>query len=79
MSATVLVIDDEANIRRMLASMLHAAGHRVIGAADGRAGLVELENDEADVVLLDLLLPGDDGTDRSAAASSSGTPVCPWS
>ena len=61
MSATVLVIDDEANIRRMLASMLHAAGHRVIGAPDGRAGLAELDNDEADVVLLDLLLPGDDG------------------
>jgi DNA-binding NtrC family response regulator len=61
MSAAVLVIDDEANIRRMLDGLLQAAGHRVIGAPDGRLGLAELDNEEADVVLLDLLLPDDDG------------------
>src|SRR5262245_3326536 len=61
MSAAVLVIDDEANIRRMLDGLLQAAGHRVIGAPDGRAGLAELDNEEADVVMLDLLLPDDDG------------------
>jgi two-component system nitrogen regulation response regulator NtrX len=61
MSAAVLVIDDEANIRRMLHGLLQAAGYRVLGAPDGRTGLAELDNEEADVVLLDLLLPDDDG------------------
>jgi two-component system nitrogen regulation response regulator NtrX len=61
MSAAVLVIDDEANIRRMLAGLLEADGHRVTGAGDGAAGLVALESEEADVVLLDLVLPGADG------------------
>ena len=61
MSAAILVIDDEPNIRRMLAGLLQAEGYRVTSAPDGRAGLTELENEEADVVLLDLVLPGDDG------------------
>ncbi|MEX2282774.1 MAG: sigma-54 dependent transcriptional regulator [Gemmatimonadota bacterium] len=61
MSGAILVIDDEPNIRRMLAGLLQAEGYRVTSAPDGHAGLAELENDEADVVLLDLVLPGDDG------------------
>jgi two-component system, NtrC family, nitrogen regulation response regulator NtrX len=61
MSAAVLVIDDEPNIRRMLAGLLQAEGYRVTTAANGNAGLTEMENDEPDVVLLDLVLPGDDG------------------
>src|SRR5262249_16114371 len=61
LNAAVLVIDDEANIRRMLAGLLQAAGYRVNGAADGPMGLAELESEEADVLLLDLLLPCDDG------------------
>ena len=61
MSAAILVIDDEPNIRRMLAGLLQSEGYRVTSAPDGRAGLAELENEEADVVLLDLVLPGDDG------------------
>ena len=61
MSAAVLVIDDEANIRRMVASLLQQEGYRVSGAPDGAAGLNALEHEEVDVVLLDLVLPGDDG------------------
>jgi two-component system nitrogen regulation response regulator NtrX len=61
MSAAVLVIDDEANIRRMVAGLLQQEGYRVNGAGDGNAGLSALEHDEVDVVLLDLVLPGDDG------------------
>ena len=61
MSSAVLVIDDEANIRRMVAGLLQQEGYRVDGAPDGNAGLSALEHDEVDVVLLDLVLPGDDG------------------
>jgi DNA-binding response OmpR family regulator len=61
MSAAVLVIDDEANIRRMVAGLLQQDGYRVNGAPDGNAGLTALDHEEVDVVLLDLVLPGDDG------------------
>ena len=61
MGAAVLVIDDEANIRRMLAGLLEPEGHRVSGAPDGAAALAALDAEEADVVLLDLVLPGADG------------------
>ena len=61
MNAAILVVDDEPNIRRMLASLLEQDGHRVAAAATGEAALVDLESDDYDVVLLDLMLPGADG------------------
>jgi two-component system KDP operon response regulator KdpE len=54
---TVLVIDDEAPIRRLLRISLEAEGYRVIEAADGEAGLVETATRRPDIVLLDLGLP----------------------
>ncbi len=57
----VLVVDDEANIRRMLGRLLESEGYRVRVAADGAVALRSLEEVEPDVVLLDLMLPGQDG------------------
>ncbi len=57
----VLVVDDEANIRRMLGRLLESEGYRVREAADGGVALRSLEEVEPDVVLLDLMLPGQDG------------------
>jgi two-component system nitrogen regulation response regulator NtrX len=61
MNAAILIVDDEANIRRMLTSLLEQDGHRVESAPTGEAALVTLENEDFDVVLLDLMLPGADG------------------
>ena len=61
MNGAILIVDDEANIRRMLASLLEQDGHRVETAATGEAALVSIENEEYDLVLLDLMLPGADG------------------
>src|SRR5512141_1239788 len=57
----VLVVDDEANIRRMLGRLLESEGYRVRQAADGPAALASIEQVEPDVLLLDLMLPGQDG------------------
>ncbi len=57
----VLVIDDEAQIRRFLAISLRAQGYRVAEAANGRAGLDALAATGADLVVLDLGLPDMDG------------------
>ena len=55
--AKVLVIDDEANLRKVLAALLRRDGYEVTVAQDGAEGLVELEKSGADVVVTDLVMP----------------------
>lgn len=59
--ATVLVIDDEPQIRRLLRVTLEADGYRVIEAATGHEGLLHAAQRRPDLVLLDLGLPDLDG------------------
>jgi two-component system, OmpR family, KDP operon response regulator KdpE len=58
---TVLVIDDEIQIRRLLRVTLEGNGYRVIEAATGQAGLAEAAQHPPDIVLLDLGLPDIEG------------------
>jgi two-component system nitrogen regulation response regulator NtrX len=60
-TASVLLVDDEANIRRMLSRLLESEGYRTLEAADGVAALASAATDEPDVVLLDLAMPRLDG------------------
>ncbi len=61
-NAQVLLIDDEANIRRMLGALLRSEGYSVSEAPNGNAALLLLEQADPDVVLLDLMMPpGPDG------------------
>jgi DNA-binding NtrC family response regulator len=58
----VLLVDDEANIRRMLGALLRSEGFSVTEASSGNAALLLLDQADPDVVLLDLLMPpGPDG------------------
>jgi len=59
--AAILVVDDESNIRRMVARVLEAEGHRAREADDGRAAIAAIEEEEPEVVLLDLAMPELDG------------------
>ncbi len=61
---TVLIVEDEADIRRSLQTLLEMDGYRVCVAADGAAALAALgsrEVDPPDVALVDIGLPGMDG------------------
>jgi two-component system KDP operon response regulator KdpE len=58
---TLLVIDDEPQMRRFLRSSLASTGHKLIEAANGEAGLAEAASQHPDVILLDLGLPDVDG------------------
>jgi len=58
---TVLVIDDELQIRRLLRVCLDANGYRVLEAPTGQEGLAEAAQHRPDVVVLDLGLPDLDG------------------
>ncbi len=57
----ILVIDDEKNIRLTLRDILEDDGHSVIEAGTGEDGLALLKNENVDLVLLDVRLPGMDG------------------
>ncbi len=56
---SVLIIDDEPNIRRMVGALLAAEGYEVRDAPDGAAGLAHAMESEPDVLLLDLMMPGE--------------------
>ncbi len=59
--ARVLVVDDDHTVREVVVSYLRAARHQVAEAADGMAALVSMRESPADLVVLDLMLPGIDG------------------
>lgn len=55
---TILVIEDDGGVRRMLWRFLESEGHRVVEAQSGREGLETLQYDSPDLILLDFNLPG---------------------
>ncbi len=60
-SPRILVVDDEANIRRIVTSYLRADGFEVSEASDGEAALAMFDRVSPDLVLLDVMMPGRDG------------------
>lgn len=58
MHASLLIVDDEPNIRRMLAALLREEGYTTSEAGDGSEAITRMAEQEADVILLDLALPG---------------------
>ena len=57
----ILIVDDELEMRRLLGDYLQKNGYRVRTAADGRAMRAVLERSRVDLIVLDLMLPGEDG------------------
>lgn len=67
LQATILVVDDQGDIRLLLKKVLEAAGHRVVEAVNGEEALRILESVVPDLVLMDLRLPGElDGLETIA-------------
>ena len=60
-ASTVLLVEDDADIRRGLETVLTRAGLAVLHAPDGRTGLRAVHAERPDVVVLDIGLPGMDG------------------
>ncbi|MFN0060901.1 MAG: sigma-54-dependent transcriptional regulator [Myxococcaceae bacterium] len=75
--AKVLVIDDEANLRKVLATMLRRSGYEVTVTSDGEQGLAEFQKNSADIVVTDLVMPKAGGLDvlKSINASDPEVPV----
>ena len=62
MTTKILIVDDEANIRRMVGALLKSEEFEVTEAANGLAGLLAIPDVKPDIILLDLMMPpGPDG------------------
>lgn len=59
--ATVLLIDDEEQVRTLFRTALEESGFRVLSAEHGKQGLSLFEREQIDLVLVDIFMPGMDG------------------
>lgn len=58
---TILIADDNADLRLMLSQFLEANGYRTVGAADGHGAVEAAARERADLIVMDLGMPGMDG------------------
>jgi DNA-binding NtrC family response regulator len=59
--ANILIVDDNPGIRNWLVHILQEAGHEVLTAADGRIARIKADSLSLDLVITDLVMPGEDG------------------
>ena len=72
-AATILVVDDEDTVRRMLVFPLEREGYRVLEAEDGESALDLAAVERPDLILLDVMLPGIDGLEVCKRVRASST------
>jgi two-component system nitrogen regulation response regulator NtrX len=77
MSARILIVDDEANIRKMLGALLRAEQFDVAEAQGGNQALLTLEEVRPDLVLLDLVMPPGPGGLETLARLRERDPSLP--
>ena len=77
MPDTVLMVDDDRAVARMLARTLDAEGYRTLTAGDGGGALATIEREHPDVIVLDVIMPGIDGLAVARRVRSQGmaTPI----
>ena len=76
MSNQILVVDDDDALREMVGLVLNAAGYHTVFAADGLNAVEVFKSEEPDLVLLDIMLPGQSGIEVCKQIRSlSGTPI----
>lgn len=61
MAKTILIIEDDKFLRELITQKLTREGYNISEAADGEEGIKKVKEEKADLVLLDLILPGIDG------------------
>ena len=71
----IMIIDDDALLRRTMGRMLIAEGHEVVTAADGTSGLTIFQREKPDIVVTDIVMPQPEGLEIILALRREDTPV----
>ena len=76
----ILIVDDDRDIRTLLAGYLEKQGLRCTAAADGREMRAALEAHRIDLIVLDIMMPGEDGLTlcrnlRAGSPDNANTPI----
>ena len=61
MRKTVLIVDDELDMRIFISTLLETSGYRPILTKDGRAGILKAREVVPDLIILDVMMPGEGG------------------
>ena len=61
MKKTVLIVEDELDMRIFISTLLETSGYRPIMTRDGREGLVKAREISPDMIILDVMMPGEGG------------------
>ena len=75
MSRTIVVIEDDRQIRKVVEGYLQQAGYRVLSAGDGETGLNLVQQEKPALLVLDLMLPGLDGWEITRRLRASSDPA----
>lgn len=75
LTTTILIIEDDRQIRRIIQGYLEQAGYRVLTAADGETGLALALGEKPLLIVLDLMLPGLDGWEIVRRLRQSADPA----
>ena len=73
----ILIVDDDPEIRELLTGYLERQGLKATGAADGREMRRVLTHERVDLLVLDLMLPGEDGISLCRELRAPGQPALP--
>ena len=65
--ATILIIDDDGDVRDTVALVLEEAGHKIVTASTGAAGAELFKEARPDLVITDMIMPGSDGIEAIRA------------
>lgn len=79
MSKKILIVEDEANLRSLVSTILEIDGYQVITASNGKDGKTLAKENQPDLILLDVIMPGGNGyqiaTELSLDSKTKQIPV----
>ncbi|WP_426220065.1 EAL domain-containing response regulator [Pseudomonas sp. DWRC2-2] len=77
--ATLLIVDDEPQVRKLLETLLHHEGYQTVSASSGEEALQVVAQQAPDLILLDIMMPGMDGYEVASQLKSddvtAGIPI----
>jgi DNA-binding response OmpR family regulator len=74
----ILVVDDDRDIRELIVDYLVKSGYRASGAANGKEMRVLLDKQHIDLLVLDIMMPGDDGLTLCRQLRAGSIKICPF-